>query len=195
MAGSGQVGVATVLFTDIEGFTSICESQRPEALIASLNEYFDLITRPIQERGGVITQFQGDAVLATFNVPEKDPRHASQAISAALDIQRALQGRTFGNGIRFNTRIGINTGEVVGGLVGTGDRVVFTVHGDDVNLAARLEALNKEYGSQILVSDSTRRASQAVDPEQYSFVPLGEVAVRGRTEATTVYAVSLEARV
>jgi adenylate cyclase len=97
-----------------------------------------------------------------------------------------LKNRTFGDGITLKSRIGINSGTVVGGLVGTGKRLGYTIHGDDVNLAARLEQLNKEYGTHIIVSETTAKLAGW---ERFSFRRLGEVQVRGRTKATTIYTV------
>lgn len=186
--GKGEVSQTTILFTDIEGFTSISESLPPEDLIAALNQYFSLIAKPIEANGGVISQFQGDAVLATFNAPKPDPDHASNAIEAALQIQQALKGKTFGHNTPFNTRIGINTGLVVGGLVGSGDRVGYTVHGDSVNLTARLEQLNKEYGTRIMISENTYRL---VAPEKFAFRSLGDVLLRGKKQPIGIYAIDV----
>lgn len=187
--GKGEVSECTILFTDIEGFTSISETVEPEQLIEALNRYFTLIAEPINRYGGVISQFQGDAVLATFNVPKPDADHAGNAIRAALDIQQALDGVEFGDGIPFNTRVGINTGRVVGGLVGSGDRVGYTVHGDNVNLTARLEQLNKDYGTRIIVSD---RTLTQIPEGLFAFEPLGEVSVRGLNQPIKIYTVSAE---
>ena len=184
--GKGEVNETTILFTDIEGFTAISETLAPEQLIAALNEYFTLIAKPIDDCGGVISQFQGDAVLATFNVPKPDINHASNAIKAALGIQQALEGKLFGDGVAFNTRIGINSGPVVGGLVGSGDRVGYTVHGDNVNLTARLEQLNKDYGTRIIISEQTRAL---IEPGKYEFRALGDVSVRGRQQPVRIYTV------
>jgi len=184
--GKGEVNETTILFTDIEGFTSISETLAPEQLIEALNEYFTLISKPIDECGGVISQFQGDAVLATFNVPKPDANHASNAVKAALGIQRVLEGTLFGDGTPFNTRIGINSGSVVGGLVGSGDRVGYTVHGDNVNLTARLEQLNKDYGTRIIISEQTR---VLIEPGEYEFRALGEVSVRGRQQPVRIYTI------
>ena len=184
--GKGEVKETTIMFTDIEGFTTISESLTPEQLIEALNQYFTLIAKPIDECGGVISQFQGDAVLATFNVPKADANHAGNAVKAALKIQKVLEGKLFGDGIPFNTRIGINSGPVVGGLVGSGDRVGYTVHGDNVNLTARLEQLNKDYGTRIIVSDQTR---VLIDPSAYEFRALGEVSVRGRQKPVRIYTI------
>ena len=182
--GKGEVNECTILFTDIEGFTSISEDLAPEQLIEALNRYFTLIAGPISKYGGVISQFQGDAVLATFNMPKADEDHASNAVRAAREMQNVLEGVEFGDGIAFNTRVGINTGNVVGGLVGSGDRVGYTVHGEHVNLTARLEQLNKDYGTRIIVSEST----VAKIPEGlFDFSELDEVSVRGLNRPVRIY--------
>jgi adenylate cyclase len=185
-AGQGEVDLATIFFTDIESFTAISESLEPKQLIKTLNEYFTAVVEPIERYAGTVTQFQGDAILASFNLPEPHPEHAANAIRAAIEIQAVLKNRTFGDGITLKSRIGINSGTVVGGLVGTGKRLGYTIHGDDVNLAARLEQLNKEYGTHIIVSETTAKLAGW---ERFSFRRLGEVQVRGRTKATTIYTV------
>ncbi len=188
-AGQGEVGEATILFTDIEGFTTLSERLTPERLISVLNEYFAVVSEPIVRHGGVINQFQGDAILATFNMPDALPEHAREAVRAAREMQRALARHRFGDGLTLRSRIGINTGRVVGGLVGAGDRLGFTVHGDEVNLAARLEQLNKEHGTRILVS---RRTADLAGRDRFDFVPMGSTAVRGRQAAVEIYSLSGE---
>ena len=190
-AGQGEVREATILFTDIEGFTTISETMSPTELIATLNDYFAVVTKPIIEHGGVINQFQGDAILATFNLPEMLPGHAAHAVGAALDMQAALKGRKFGDGIVLRSRVGINSGEIVGGLVGTGDRLGYTVHGDEVNLAARLEQLNKDYDTRIIVSQRTR---ELAGPAQFRFKQLGTTKVRGRNTAVVIYTLDGDAQ-
>jgi adenylate cyclase len=189
ITGKGEVNECTILFTDIEGFTAISETLSPEQLIEALNRYFTLIGEPIGRYGGVISQFQGDAVLATFNLPSSDPDHAANAVRAALAIQQVLDGVEFGEGISFNTRVGINTGPVVGGLVGSGDRVGYTVHGQNVNLTARLEQLNKDYGTRIIVAQSTL---DEIAEGSFDFTALGEVSVRGLQRPVQIYTVSAE---
>jgi len=186
VAGEGEVAVATILFTDIEGFTTLSQSMDPTQLIHTLNEYFSVVAEPIERHGGTITQFQGDAILASFNLPEPEPDHAGHAVQAAIEIQALLQRHRFGDGIELRSRIGINSGTVVGGLVGTGNRLGYTLHGDDVNLAARLEQMNKEYGTRIIVSDST---AQLAGRGRFAFRPLGEVRTRGRSGPTTIYTI------
>ena len=184
--GQGELKQTTMLFADLEGFTSLSERLSPTDLIKTLNEYFAAVVEPIERFGGSVTQFQGDAILASFNQPRPDDDHAANAVRAAVEIQRILGGQTFGDGLRLRSRIGINSGIVVGGLVGTRDRLGYTVHGDDVNLAARLEQLNKDYGTSILVSESTRNLAGAA---MFPFQKIGEVQVRGRHSDTTIYTV------
>jgi class 3 adenylate cyclase len=181
-----QLRNATVMFTDIAGFTGLCEKLTPAETIDVLNEYFSAVVEPVEANGGVIQQYQGDAMLATFNMPADRPGHADDAVRTALAIQRIQRQRTFGPGLTIRTRIGINTGDIVGGTVGAGGRLGYTVHGDPVNIAARLEALNKEYGSTIIISEETRL--QLTVP--VTLTPIGSVDIRGRSRPVTIYAVS-----
>ena len=127
----------------------------------------------------MVNTFIGDGLFASFNMPLACPDHACAAVQAAIDIQRAVGSRTFGDlGVALATRVGISTGTVIGGSVGAGQRMSYTLLGDTVNLAARLEALNKDHGTRILVSQSTRDACG----ERFAFASLGTVAVRGRSE-------------
>ena len=173
---------ATILYTDIESFTSTAESVPPKQVVQMLNEYFPAVIEPITRHGGVVNQFQGDAMLVTFNIPIQDSQHADHAVNAALEIQKLLKGRTFA-GIPLRTRIGINTGEVIAGNVGTGDRINYTVHGDAVNLAARLEQLNKQHGTLVLISESTVALLNGEHPLE----PLGEVEIRGKTQSVRIF--------
>jgi class 3 adenylate cyclase len=179
---------ATILFTDIEGFTAIASKLQPEQVIAMLNDYFAVAAEPITERGGVITQFQGDAMLASFNLPVEDPKHAANAVRAAMAIQQVLADRRFVDGVALNTRVGINTGTVVGGTVGDGARLGYTVHGDAVNLAARLEQLNKDYGSRILVSERTAELAG----KEFAVNKLGAVSIRGHEQPIIIFELRLE---
>ena len=173
---------ATVLFCDLEGFTALTETLGPDGIVELLNEYFEVMVGILERYRGVVTQFQGDAILATFNVPVPDPAHAANALRAAIEMQCAAKRRTFA-GKRVANRVGINTGRVVAGAVGAKGRLSYTVHGDAVNLAARLEALNKELGTRILVSEATAAQVEGLDLR-----PMGEVRVRGQTARVAVYA-------
>lgn len=186
-AGDGEVREATMFFSDIENFTGLSESLDPSALIGVLNEYFALVTEPIERHGGVINQYQGDGILASFNLPDALDDHAGSAIRAALEIQHLLARHRFSGGVELGSRVGINTGVVIGGLVGNEKRLGYTLHGDEVNLAARLEQLNKEYGTRIIVSARTRELAVDVDA---GFHDRGEVNVRGRNAPVRVFEVS-----
>ena len=188
-AGAGDVRETTIFFNDLQGFTTLSEGMAPVELISTLNEYFAAVTEPIVRRGGVINQYQGDAILATFNLPKALDDHAASAVEAAIEIQEILASRTFGAGLRLISRVGINTGVVVGGLVGAQDRLGYTVHGDDVNLAARLEALNKEHGTRIIVSERTR---ELAGPDRFAFDALGTMTVRGRSRTVTIYRIDVQ---
>ncbi|HYI87081.1 MAG TPA: adenylate/guanylate cyclase domain-containing protein [Burkholderiales bacterium] len=181
--GEGEVREATVLFTDIEAFSTFAEKVSPERLVALLNEYFEAISGVVERHGGVITQFQGDAMLITFNTVRDDPDHAAKAVRTAAEIQEMTRERLFGDAVRMRTRCGINTGRIVAGAVGSAERLLYTVHGDEVNIAARLEQLNKKYGTYLLAAESTVRAAGG----EFSFRPVDEITVRGRESATRVY--------
>jgi len=181
---SGETGEATILFSDIAGFTTIAEYLTPAELVGALNDYLETVLAPIREHNGVVHTFIGDGLFASFNMPLTCEGHAVAAVRAALDIQRAVGGRTFGDqGVALATRIGISTGPVIGGDIGAGKRMNFTLLGDTVNLAARLEELNKQHGTRILVSQSTRDACG----DLFSFQSLGSVTVRGRSEPVAVF--------
>ncbi len=174
---------ATMLFADIEDFTGLVERTDPADVFAILNAYFSSIGAAIVAEGGVINQFQGDAVLATFNLPIEDPDHAGAAVRAALRIREACQTQTFA-GQNIRTRIGIATGEVISGSVGSGVQLAYTVHGDAVNLAARLEQMNKRTGTTILVAEATVAAAR----DNLEVEHMGDIPIRGHA-AASVYSV------
>jgi class 3 adenylate cyclase len=192
VAGRGSLRptqtLATILFCDIRGFTSISERMPPDRVVDMLNEYFTTVIEPIDRNGGIVNQFQGDAMLVTFNIPIADPRHAEKAVRTAAEIQRAVRGRKFA-GIELVTRIGICTGDVIAGNVGSGERINYTVYGDAVNLAARLEQLNKEYGTRVLVSGTTVGLLQGA----HGLEPVGEVPVRGKAAPVQLWRLDVPA--
>lgn len=181
-AHNAQTTEATVLYLDIENFTAMAEGVEPELLIESINEFFALAVKPIEQFGGAVTQFQGDAILASFNLPSPDLNHAANAVSAASEILSSLSNQQFKFGMIYQVRIGISTGQVTGGLVGVTDRVSYTVHGDAVNLAARLEALNKTLGTRLLIS--ARTANRVRD---FDLSLVDTIKIRGRQEPEPVY--------
>ncbi len=184
--GDGELKTASVVFTDIEAFSTVSEKLSPQELAQTLNDYFGAMAEVIDRYGGVITQYQGDLMLITFNAVTSDPDHAANAVRTSLGIQEVGRTRTFGNGIALKTRCGINTGEIVIGAIGAESRLSFTVHGDDVNIAARLEQLNKDHGTYVLAGENTAEACRGL----CRFEEVGEITVRGRTTPTRVYTVA-----
>jgi len=174
---------ASVLFCDIEGFTAMAERRAPADVIALLNGFFDRGTAIVSGRGGVVVSFVGDAIVAVFNAPLDTPDHAAQAIRAGAALIAETEARTFG-GERLRLRVGVATGPVAAGSVGGATRQTWTVYGDTVNLAQRLEALNKRFGTRILVCEATMRAAGPA----FGFGEVDTVAVRGRTAPTRVFA-------
>jgi class 3 adenylate cyclase len=191
VADQGQLkpthATATILYSDIEAFTSIAETMPPEQVVQMLNEYFPAVIKPVEKHGGIVNQFQGDAMLITFNVPVADTEHADHAVRAALEMQQAVEGKRFA-GVQLKTRIGIATGKVIAGNVGSGERINYTVHGDAVNLAARLEQLNKEHGTRILISAETVSLLHG----DYRVEAMGAMKVRGKSAPVEIYAVHAE---
>ncbi len=187
--GYSEVREGTILFTDIEGFSGISERITPQTLMTALNEYFAAVAQVLERHHGVIHQYHGDAMLVAFNTLDDDPDHAANALRTALAIQQLVNGRTFGDGLVLKTRCGINTGTVVVGAFGGRDHMLFTVHGDAVNIAARLEQLNKSYGTYVLASEATIAAAGPA----FNVAAKDSVAVRGRISAIRCFEVESEA--
>lgn len=180
--------VATSFFSDIVGFTSISESKNPSDLILCLEDYFNHMTEIIQARKGVIGDFIGDAVFAFWNAPERCSQHAFLACDAAMEQQRVLhdlriQWRKRGLP-EFFVRMGIHTGKVLAGNVGSDSRMKYTLIGDNVNLASRLEGLGKHYGVSLIVSAET--FSEFGVKENFVCRVLDTVKVVGKNETTTI---------
>lgn len=182
--GDGRVIKATILFCDIQGFSTIAEKMSPERLMHTLNAYFAAIAEVVEAHGGTIIAYQGDAMLIGFNTANPDPQHAASALRCALGIQRVVAERRFDEGLLLPTRCGVNTGRLVAGAVGTRERLLFTVYGDEVNIAARLEQLNKSFGTWVLASEQTIAAAGG----GFKCRQMGEVQVRGRSKPVTVFA-------
>jgi adenylate cyclase len=179
----------TVLFSDMRGFTALTEKGRPEDIVSQLNEYFTRMVRVLFEHHGTLDKFVGDMVMALFGAPLDDEDHAEHAVQAALAMVRALdvlnaEWASFGQP-RLDIGIGINTGEMVAGNIGSDTIMSYTVIGDAVNLGARLESLNKDYGTRIIISESTR----ALLKGQYDVRPLGSVTVKGKSRAVAIFEV------
>jgi adenylate cyclase len=185
LAGGGRLEPvetkATVMVCDLEGFAALTDELGAHRTIAFLNAYFEVVVGIVERHRGVITQFQGDAVLAVFNVPIADRDHAANALRAALEIVRASQEQAF-SGVRAPNRVGISTGRVVAGAVGSAGRLSYTVHGNAVNLAARLEQMNKDYGTRILLSGKTAERCPG-----FVLRKVADAAIRGYDEPMALY--------
>jgi adenylate cyclase len=179
----------TVLFSDIRGFTTVSERGQPEEIVRTLNEYFTQMVDIVFRHKGTLDKFVGDMVMALFGAPVDDPHHADHAVEAALEMIRALgrlneQWKAEGRP-ELDIGIGINTGPMIAGNIGSEQIMSYTVIGDAVNLGSRLESLNKQYGTRIIVSDTTMSKLNA----RYEFRPLGEVVVKGRTQPVAIFEV------
>jgi adenylate cyclase len=179
----------TVLFSDMRGFTALTEKGRPEDIVSQLNEYFTRMTTVLFEHQGTLDKFVGDMVMGLFGAPLDDAEHAEHAVQTALAMVRALdvlnaEWASFGQP-QLDIGIGINSGEMVAGNIGSSAIMSYTVIGDAVNLGARLESLNKEYGTRIIISESTL----ALLKGQYDIRPLGSVTVKGKSQPVAIFEV------
>lgn len=184
---SGQRREVTIFFSDIADFTTISESMRPSELASHLSEYFNELTNIIMEHNGTVDKYIGDAIMAFWNAPVEMKDHAKVACQATLKIfQRVneLEKKWTAEGKPvFRTRIGLNTGDVVVGNMGSEQRLNYTVIGDPVNLASRLESLNKYYGSNILISQFTHEKCA----DDFEVRTIDYVLVKGKIKAVSIY--------
>ncbi|MGE5525966.1 MAG: GAF domain-containing protein [Rhodospirillaceae bacterium] len=180
---------ATVLFSDIRGFTSITEKLGAQGTVSLLNEYFSLMVDAIQREEGMLDKFIGDAIMAVFGVPVQHADDADRAVRAAIGMIRALERwnrERIGRGMpTVHIGVGLNTDAVVAGNIGSRKRMDYTVIGDGVNLASRLESACKTYGTQILVSEFTYKALKAT----YTTREVDVVVVKGKSQPIAVYEV------
>lgn len=183
----GAVAEVTMMFTDVKDFTSLSERLPPDDLARLLGLYLQALTSAVHEREGVVDKYVGDAVMAVWNAVRPCSDHAAKACRAALAGREALvrlyASPAWGGGPSLVTRFGVHVGRVMVGHFGTPERMSFTVLGDGVNLASRLEGLNKQYGTTILVSEAVRVAAGG----GFAFRLLDKVAVKGRREGVRVY--------
>ncbi|MBV9867539.1 MAG: adenylate/guanylate cyclase domain-containing protein [Abitibacteriaceae bacterium] len=174
----------TVLFTDLEGFTTYSENHEPEQVIECLNAYMDRMVPIVMSYGGTMDKFIGDAIMAYFGAPIPRYDHAAQALLCAIALQEECARFREETGIQFFMRIGIHTGDVIVGSMGGGEYLNYTVIGDTVNLASRLEGKNKEFGSWIMCSAATYEAAPHV-----VCVESASAQVKGKVNTVEVYIV------
>jgi adenylate cyclase len=179
----------TVLFSDIRGFTTMSEKGTPEEVVAQLNHLFTTMVGVVFDHRGTVDKFVGDMIMALFSAPLDDADHADHAVQTSLAMIKALhelnrewaaQGKP-----TLDVGIGINTGDMVAGNIGSDTIMSYTVIGDAVNLGARLESLNKEYGTRIIISEATRDQLKG----RYDIHPLGDVVVKGKSKPVAIFEV------
>ena len=185
----GEERTVTVLFSDIRSFTTISEALAPKELVTQLNAYFIGMARAIDAHHGVIDKFIGDAIMALFGAPLSGPQDAANALRAALAMAAALdatnEARRKAGMKPWRNGMGVNTGTVVAGTLGSEDRWSYTVIGDAVNLASRCEGLTKHYGVRVIATAATLKAAGTA----FSCRPLDLVVVKGKNEPVEIFEV------
>ncbi len=179
----GEQVEATILFVDIRDFTAFAENASAREAVALLNDFFGLIVPLVTEQRGHANKFIGDGLLAVFGAPERFPDHADRAVEAAVRIADAVE-RSYGRDLRIG--IGINSGPVMVGTVGGGGRLEFTVIGDPVNVAARVEEVTRDTGDVILLTESTRALLS--EKSRSRLDERGSTTVKGKSEPIALYA-------
>ncbi|PRP82660.1 hypothetical protein PROFUN_09771 [Planoprotostelium fungivorum] len=190
-----KAATTTVYFQDIKGFTSLAEKLDPEVLATITAEYMEAMSSVIIEHGGVIDKYIGDCIMALFNLPSHLEEHENAACHAATECAQLLKRlnkrwKSFYN-LELEQRIGINSGEVLAGNIGSSQRLAFTCIGDNVNLASRVENINKYYGTSILITESTW---QKIDHEIFSSRKISTVKVEGKNIETSLYEITKESK-
>lgn len=186
----GEKRTISIFFSDVQSFTTLSEGLSPEKLTELLNTYLSEMTAIILETGGTIDKYEGDAIIAFWNAPADIPDHGKKALEAAVKCQERLaqleESFIAKVGRPMWTRIGINTGDAVVGNMGSQNRFDYTMFGDSVNLASRLEGLNKQFGTYLMCSESTMKHAGESNCA-LKFRQLGRVQVIGKKQAVTVY--------
>jgi adenylate cyclase len=185
----GQSSTATILFSDIRSFTTITEQLGAQGTVGFLNEYFGLMVECLQREGGMLDKFIGDAIMGAFGVPEPHEDDTDRAVRSAIAMMTELRNwnaqRTAEGKAPVDIGIGLNTDNVVTGNIGSHKQMNYTIIGDGVNLAARLESATKQYGAHILISEFTRKELRGT----YRMRELDLVVVKGKTQPVAVYEV------
>lgn len=189
----GERKEISIFFSDLQGFTSISESLTPEALTELLNDYLSDMSKIILDSGGTIDKYEGDAIIAFWNAPARVEHHARSALEAAWACQKKLEERRAdfekrAGGRSFKMRIGLNTGFAIVGNMGSVSRFDYTMLGDSVNLAARLEGLNKQFGSYTICAEAAKKQAEE-SGTVLKFRELARAAVVGKSEPVVVYEV------
>ena len=187
----GQKRDVAILFCDIRSFTNISENNKPETIVSFLNSYFTTMCTIIKKHGGTVDKFMGDAIMALFGAPVSYEDNCRRAVAAAQEMRSALDNIDLGDlllpaGMKFNIGIGIHYGDVIVGSIGSEDKTDYSVIGDNVNLASRIEGLTKTYGSMILVSQAVK---DDIHSDEFIYRHLDNVKVKGKEHPVPIYAV------
>ena len=192
----GEKRDVAILFSDIRSFTSISERNKPETIVAFLNRYFTVMCTVIKKYGGTVDKFIGDAIMALFGAPVSYEDNARRAVAAAYEMREALETVALEDlimpeGMKFNIGIGIHYGDVIVGSIGSSDKTDYSVIGDNVNLASRMEGLTKTYGSMILVTDAVKNDIYKTSNNEdcFEFRYLDDVKVKGKEKAVPIYSI------
>jgi class 3 adenylate cyclase len=184
----GEERIVTLLFSDVRGFTTMAEAIRPHEVVRVLNAYFEQMVEAVFKHDGMLDKFIGDGLMAVFGAPRAVPDHAMSAVACALDMRRRLvevnDALRAAGLLELKIGIGLHTGPVVVGNIGSSKRMEYTAIGDAVNLAARLESQTKEQGVDILISEAT----YAAVADRVVADRLGEVQVKGKNKVVVIYA-------
>ena len=177
----GKVVEVSVMFTDLENFTTISEDLDPAEVSAILIAYFEQTTRSILENKGTIIKYVGDAVMAAWGAPIDEPAHAIRAAEAACNLRHLTEMEVHGKKLR--TRVGLHSGQALAGNLGSSFRFDYTIIGDTTNFASRLESLNKYLGTQVLISEAVRKQLE----DKFLTRRLGEFRVAGKTHSVVIH--------
>jgi adenylate cyclase len=186
-AGKGSKETVTVLFSDVRGFTELSENLPPEQVVEILNFYFTKMTEAVHKHHGTVDKFIGDAIMAIWGAPVRSAAHAIDAVNAAVDMMQKLKEvnawMNEKNYPPLKIGVGINTGEAILGSVGSEQKADYTVIGDTVNVASRLEGITKQYGCEIIISENTKRALKDRIPCQV----VDLIKVKGKAHTTKIF--------
>ncbi len=192
LPGDGTRLQVAVLFSDLRGFTEYSEHLPPERLVVELNDYLDVMVAAVKREGGIVDKYIGDSVMVVFGIPTTDGREAERAIRTARAMEAALTAHNRQRESRglapLQQGIGVHYGEAIAGNIGARERLQFTVVGDVVNLASRLEEATKEQGFAVLISAATvAAAARSSATATAGLRPVGMINIRGRNQEVETY--------
>ncbi len=190
ISSEGELTEATILFCDLRGYTPFVEKRDPKDVVRFLNTYFSEMEQAIRKFRGIVLQYIGDEIEAVFGTPIPEKEHPEMAVMAALEMRKRLgnlnKNREKAGESPISHGIGIHTGMVLAGSVGSPDRLVYAMVGDAVNLASRIQDLNRQYNTDILISHATK---EILRPGKFDLSSLGRTDIRGKTEGVEIFSV------